>query len=503
MSVSMMPPTAARLEQTLVAVVDALAAEVPAELAGAVSLERTRVLLAQCDRLRTLALQGLSDVEVRQLHVQDGAPTTTAWVRSLGVQGVTAKEVTLARRLRSVPQVEVELLAGRLSSRAGGQVTTAVGKARPFLDRPDGLIDGQPAEDTLYGVLVDGVCQLLAEQRGGAPADDPELERLRAELEELVLADVPQVARVEAGFVLLAQRSVPELLASALALLIDGLLPQEHEARARKAEDEASVQLQRKLGGSGWHVQGDLDDETGEMLDTVLRAERVVDPENVADTDAWRAAEQEDLSGLDPRFWPQRHARPRTRGQQNHAALKTALRRLLDTGLLGAREKAAPHIAVTTSLDFVQGVAGALPARAMSGARWSRMQVQRLLCRGEFTRMVLDAGRRVVEVSHTQRTLTALERQILYLQWGYTCARDGCIRGPATGDPLVPHHGNLFSHGGTTSVADSVPFCKQDHHHLHDDKRVLKLKDRRWIGPDGWAGPVAPASDDEAWPESG
>lgn len=503
MSVTVMPPTAARPEQTLVAVVDALAAEVPSELPGSVSLERTRVLLAQADRLRTLALQGLSDVEVRQLHAQDGAPTTGAWVRSLDVQGVTAREVSLARRLRSVPQVEAELLAGRLSSKAGTQVATAVGKARPFLDRPDGLIDGQPGEDALYGALVDGICQLLAEQQGGAPADDPELERLRGELEELVLAELPQVARVEAAFVLLAQRSVPELLSSALALLIDALLPREHDARARKAEEQAELQLHRNFGGSGWHVQGDLDDETGEMLDTVLRAERVVDPENVSDTDAWRAAEQEDLSGLDPRHWPDRHARPRSRGQQNHAALKSGLRRLLDQGLLGSREKAAPHVAVTTSLDFVQGVAGALPARALSGARWSRQQLRRLLCRGEFTRMVLDAGQRVVQVSHTQRTLTAVERQILYLQWGHACARQGCVRGPATGDPLVPHHGNLFSQCGTTSVLDAVPFCKQDHHHLHDDRMVLKLKDGRWIGPDGWAGPVAPASDDEAWPDSG
>jgi hypothetical protein len=503
MSVTMMPPTAARPEETLVAVVDALAQEVPADLPGAVSLERAKVLLAQSDRLRTLALKALSDVEVRQLYAQEGAPTTGAWVRGLDVQGVTGREVALARRLRSVPQVEAELMAGRLSSKAGSQVTTAVGKARPFLDRPDNLIDGQDGEAVLYGVLVDGICEVLAEQRGGAPADDPEQEGLRAELEDLVLADVPQLVRLEAAFVLLAQRSVPELLASTLSLLLDALLPQQHDARARKADEDASVLLQRNHGRSGWHVNGEVDDELGEMLDTIVRAERVVDPEAVADTDAWRAAEHEDLSGLDPRFWPDRYARPRTRGQQNHAALKAALRRLLDEGLLGTREKALPHVAVTTSLDFVQGVPGALPARAMSGARWSRMQVRRLLCRGEFTRMVLDAGRRVVEVSHTQRTLTAIERQILYLQWGHACARDSCIRGPATGDPLVPHHGNLFSQCGTTSVADSVPFCKQDHHYLHDDRRVLKLKDGRWIGPDGWVGPAEPEADDDAWPESG
>ena len=50
----------------------------------------------------------------------------------------------------------------------------------------------------------------------------------------------------------------------------------------------------------------------------------------------------------------------------------------------------------------------------------------------------------------------------------------------------MPHHGDLFSHTGVTSLDDAVPLCKQDHHYLHDDRLLLKLKDGRWIGPDGW-----------------
>lgn len=302
-------------------------------------------------------------------------------------------------------------------------------------------------------------------------------------------ADLPQVARLEAAFVLLAQRAAPGLLTPTLALLLDALLPAQHDARARRAEQEAALRLTRRYGGSGWHVEGDLDDETGEMLDVVLRAQRATDEQGPVDTAAWRAADVEDLTDLDPRFWPDRYARPRTRAQQNHAALKAALRRLLDGGLLGTREKAFPHVAVTASLDFLHGLPGALPARAASGARWSREQARQLLCRSAFTQMVLDAGRRVVEVSHTQRTATALERQIVHLQWGHTCARHACTRGPATGDPLTPHHGNPFALCGTTSISDTVPLCDQDHHYLHDDRRVLKLKDGRWLGPDGWARP--------------
>jgi hypothetical protein len=472
----------------LVQAMDALAAQVPAQLPPAAALERTRVLLAQSERMKTLALQGLGDVESRDLYALEGAPTTSAWVRAQDVAGVDQREVAMARRLSTVPVVEGELLAGRLSSECGVKVTTAVAKARPFLDQLDGRIDGQPAEETLYGVLVDGVCSLLAEQTGGAPASDPEQGALRAELETIFDADLSQRARVEAALVVFAQRCKPGMLASGLALLLDTLLPNEHDKRAAKADDEAGCDLRRKSAGSGWTISGDLDDETGEMLDVVLRAQRDVDPENVTDTDAHRAAADDpDLTGLDPCYWPQARPRPRSLRERNHAALKAALRLLLGSGALGLRDKVAPHVSVVVENDFLHGVPGALPARTASGARWSRRQVRRLLSDSVFTRMVRDASHRIIEVSHTERTLKGFERRILHAQWGSTCAGATCCRGPATGDRLVPHHPELFSRTGTTSLHEAIPLCEQEHFQLHDGK-LIKLKDGRWLGPDGWVG---------------
>jgi hypothetical protein len=92
-----------------------------------------------------------------------------------------------------------------------------------------------------------------------------------------------------------------------------------------------------------------------------------------------------------------------------------------------------------------------------------------------------------VQLSHTQRTLTALERQVLHLHWGGACGAAGCTRGPATGHKLIPHHAELYSHTGLTTLEDTVPLCEQDHHYLHDDRQLIKLGDGRWIGPDGWA----------------
>jgi hypothetical protein len=51
-------------------------------------------------------------------------------------------------------------------------------KVRPYVDRPDGLIDGQPAEPTVRAVVVDGVLSLVCQARAGLADDDPVLGRL-------------------------------------------------------------------------------------------------------------------------------------------------------------------------------------------------------------------------------------------------------------------------------------------------------------------------------------
>jgi hypothetical protein len=271
-------------------------------------------------------------------------------------------------------------------------------------------------------------------------------------------------------------------------MLVDALLPDEHGKRARQAEDNRGLDLHRNTMGSGWHVKGDLDDETGEMLATVLDAAAATDPAGPDDTRK-HAEGQQSLGDdtLPPEQWPVDQPAPRSKRQQRHDAFTRGLKALLDGGALGVRGKVAPHVAVTVGLDAVEGAPGSLPGVTDHGARLSREQVRRLLCRSSFTRLVLDARRRVVEVSHTQRTSTALERLILKVQGGAACSGAGCARGPATGHRLIPHHGSLFSHTGTTELADTVLLCEIDHdHQLHGKGRNLQLKDGRVLGPEGW-----------------
>jgi hypothetical protein len=474
--------------QSLTAAVDALAAQVPADLPPQVALGSTVELMRQYERLGALVLQRLSDVDTRKLHALQDAPTLSSWVTRQHVPAVGATQVTLARRLRSVSHIAAALAEGRLGAAAAGQLARTVATARPHLDRGDGLIDGRPAEPVLYGVLVDGICSQVAEQIGTAPDAAARLAGLRAELEQLNDPARSHCERLDAALVVLARESDPALLTSALGLLLDALLPEQHGKRAAQAEDDARLTLTGRADGSGGRVVADLDAETFELMQVALSAAAATDPQAAQDTAAWasgRAAVPDDTLG--PQDWPAAQPRPRSRAQQRHEALRRALRALLDSGALGVRGKTAPHVVVITDLDFVHDVPGSLPARTEHGGRLSREQVRRLLCRSRFTRMVLDARRRVVEVSHTQRTSTALERLILKVQGGATCSGSGCARGPATGHRLIPHHATLFSDTGTTELDDTILLCEIEHdHELHGKGKALQLKDGRVPGPDGW-----------------
>lgn len=472
-----LPPSSPDPVRLLTAAVDAVAAQSPAGLPEEAALRRTQVLMRESERLRVLALQAVADVDTRELFTLDGAGGIRTWVDAQQVGGIDRGQVTLARRLRDVPLVAAEVAAGRLGLRGAQDIASALAATRPHLDRPDGRLDGQDQESVLQAVIVDGCAMLVAEAHGGAPAADPDHALLRAQLQGVADDPLPAACRLEGAFVILATRIEPGLLRSALARLVGALLPLQLEDAAARAHERRRFELSRGAEGSGWRVSaGELDDECGELLWTVLQAEMATDPDNPDDTAAHAALrETGDLrDGL----------RPRSRLQRQHDALKLGLRRLLDSGVLGTRVKARPHLDVLVGLDTLAAAPGALPARSGSGAALALTTVRRWLCDSELTRMVLGAGSRVTESSHTARTLKAHERRALQVQWGGRCAGAGCVRGP--GHPLVPHHVQPFWQAGTTSVADTVPLCDQEHHDLHEGGRRIQLKDGRWIGPDGW-----------------
>ena len=170
--------------------------------------------------------------------------------------------------------------------------------------------------------------------------------------------------------------------------------------------------------------------------------------------------------------------------QRRHDALRNGLRRYLDSGIAGLRDKVAPHLSVTVSVSALHDAPGALGPVAGSGALLPRSLVRSWWCDSAVSRFVVGLGGKVLEASHTERTLKSRERRAKRIETGGHCQGAGCSRGP--GSRLVPHHPTPWAVCGTTSLAETVLLCEQSHHDLHSGGHVLRLKDGRLLGPDGW-----------------
>ena len=474
--------------QALQAQLAVLTEQDPVQLGERQALDEAAALLAASGRLQILALQRLADVDNRQLFTLDGLRSVRMWLQRHGLE-VERSQLALARKLHRLPAVAHALRTEQLLLSQGIRIGQAIDTLRPHLDRPDATIDGQRSALVLPAVIVDGVLSVLAEGRGGYADDDAQLALLRRALQNL--AQQPHSSerdQLEATFVLLARQLDPGLLASALDALVGALLPNELEKANTDAIRRRALTLTRSSSGTGWLVRGELTAEAGELLHTALHAESLTDPANPTDT-----TDAADLLAAHPDRDPQDlpssrftdHGGPRTRAQRMHDALLLALRHLLDSGNLGTRNSVAPHLGVLVSLETLHNQPGALPARADSGALLPTSLVRTLWCQAELTRIVLSAGRRVMEVSHTQRLHRPHERKALAIQWGHTCAAAGCCPQPRPGRKLIPHHINPFADCGITALKDSVPLCEPTHQHLHHGHNV-QLKDGRWIGPHGW-----------------
>ncbi len=475
----------------LVDAVAAVRAQVPVALPGPQAVAEAELLLQQLEVLRSVVLARIADVDVRSLHGLADAASTSSWLAAQQTS-LSRGEVAFARRLAAFPAVAAAVEEGALSVDGAGRVAAALVKARPHLDRPDGLVDGQPGEQTIAAVVVDGVLTAVCQARAGLDDSDPVLSDLLHRLEAVAARPTSQLDRLTEGLLVLATQLEPVQLPGALGLLLDALLPGELERRAEEAHERRGFRMRRKDDGSGWLItRGDLDLECGELLQTVLDAERAVDPDGPADTAAWAALDGRVDGRVDGRTdggaADGACGRPRSLDQQRHDALRNGLRRYLDSGVAGLRDKVAPHLSVTVGLDSLHAAPGTLPAVASSGARLPRSLVRRGMCDSAVTRYVLGLGRKVLAVSHTGRTLTATERRAKRIETGGACEVAGCARGP--GHRLVPHHPTPYAECGRTSLSDTVLLCERNHRDLHVGRKALRLKDGRRLGPDGWLPP--------------
>jgi hypothetical protein len=466
-----LPEPVRQLQQVL----DSLTALSPSDLPDQVAVQVAATLLQVQDRVQGLALRSVADMHQRDLYVTAGAPSTGTWVEQQRTS-MPRSHVALARKIERVPQVAVRVAAGQLTVDGAVVIGRALDRLRPHVDRPDGLVDGQPADQALGGVIVDGARQLIGEVYGGLGDRDPRVAGVISQLREIAAEPFPDITRLESAFLVVADHVPSRLLAKALAVLVHALLPHKLAESSDDAHLRRGLELIRDPEGSGWLLRGHLDDECGERLHEVLTAGMATDPENATDTAARQASADEEVEAV----------RPRSRSMRRHDALNRALGSLLGSGVLGSRVKVPMQIGVTISLDALHGLPGALPARTGSGAVVPADLVRRWLCDSAVTRFVLGLGNRVIEMSHTGRTAKPHERRIKHMETGGICQGAGCSRGGHTGDPLIPHHAVPYAVDPVTRLEDTVLLCPVTHDDIHVGGKTIRLKDGRLLNERGW-----------------
>ena len=228
-------------------------------------------------------------------------------------------------------------------------------------------------------------------------------------------------------------------------MLTDALRPQRLQDAADREHRDRGLTLTPHTDRPGGHLCGDLDAECFELVHTALTACADADPDNPRDTEGWAAARAAGWEMGDPipaGLAASTCTGVRSARQRLHDALRLAAAALLDSGALGLRGKTAPHLGITLPLSALMGEPGALPATGTSGQRLPLSLVKQWWADAYVTRYVLGLGRRVLETSHTDRTLKPHERRIKQLETAGRCQGAGCTRGPGTspGCKLIPHH---------------------------------------------------------------
>jgi hypothetical protein len=474
------------------AAVQRLADVDPSGLTSAQALADGEGLLAVEQQLRVLNLRRVSDVGARGLHDLVGFRSVKAWLRKHRPDGDVA-DAALASQLRDFPQVRDAVEAGTVPLAGARKAVLALRKVAQYVDRPNGLIDGQPGDEVVTAV-VRHVLSLVCRSLLGLADDDPRLAALIDRAKQ-VLAAGSQLQVLEAAFTWLAEEIPARQLAGPLDELVMAILPSKLENRGELGHRRRGLTLTPLEDGTGWHLCGDLDLEAGEQLWVALKAEAARDPRNPEDTAAWSAATAEDKAALsDPSQDPWQlgadlagSLHPRNRRERLHDALQRLLCRYLEHGLGGTAGKVPVQVSVTLSEQTLAGSPGAPPPRTDSGRLVPRALVKRWWCDSSVTTFVMSLGGKALRVVHSQRTLTADERRAQAAEGGDRCAGDGCCSGlPDALTAVRQHHVLGYAEDQVTSLDETLPVCDVLHRDLHEGHRTVRLRDGRFVNEHGF-----------------
>ena len=273
------PAVAEPVDAAVQAAVAALRAADPAGLPTEQALTDLDGLLRAQQDLRRVVISALGDARVRRTYGVDNEPSLGSWLRRRHPERPTA-DISLTQQLRNYPLLRERVLSGQLTCDADRQVANALTHTRANVDRPDELIDGQPARPVL-DAITDNTPDLIRtgtlsstrthlDAQTGQEVEDPQILALRAELDTIKNSTGPnsgsgsELGQVEAALVLLAAHLPARFLPHALTEQLAALLPTRLEDQARRAQDSHRVSLQPDPDRPGGQITIDANTELWE-----------------------------------------------------------------------------------------------------------------------------------------------------------------------------------------------------------------------------------------------
>ena len=229
------------------------------------------------------------------------------------------------------------------------------------------------------------------------------------------------------------------------------------------------------------HLHGQFDTVTGGRIRNRLRAEAA----RMYDADKKNAADSGD----------------RRTFQQCMADALDNLTASIGSDTKGKSGRTIADICVVANVD---DDTGKLIAELPDGARLPQSVLEELACNAKFTGLVYDRDGKPIWRTHSVRTATEAQRQILIARYG------GCFHCAAHPALCQIHHIKPVSEGGSTRLDNMVPACWDCHQRIHHDKwrihttngvHTLHPPDPIRYGPAHAAEP--PASAAEEWSREG
>ena len=127
----------------------------------------------------------------------------------------------------------------------------------------------------------------------------------------------------------------------------------------------------------------------------------------------------------------------------------------------GKSGRAIADICVVTHVD---DETGKLIAELPDGVRLPQPVLEELACNAKFTGLVYDRDGKPIWRTHSVRTATEAQRQILIARYG------GCFHCAAHPALCQIHHIKPVSEGGSTRLDNMVPVCWDCHQRIHHHK---------------------------------